>query len=585
MTNDSGSSNNSPNPELLSTLVANEASGQEQSGPQVQGMAGVPVEPNPAPVVDHSSDPSFFDPPEDSLLGSVLAGRYRIKRIVGEGGMGRVYEAEHIVLEKRVALKVLNPEYATKQDLRERFLQEARAASKINHEHIVDITDFGTTDAGTVFFAMEFLEGHDLGTILSREGALPWERAREIGVQVARALAAAHSKGIIHRDLKPENIFLIEREGRKDFVKVVDFGIAKLIGLDESARKLTKTGMIFGTPDYMSPEQATGRPLDQRADIYSLGVILYEMVAGRVPFDAPSFMAILTKHMFEEPVPPSLAAPEIGIDAAVDALILKALAKEPDERYQSMSEFAEAMKTLNSEPGYQDGPRLQSRDRPILLTSPKALAADTTAPVDAFAPLPHRSSKKGLLIALALLIVAGAVGAVLAYRLASSGTDKGKKQVAQQVPPSNPQNGASSQGRPDAGMAGSSSAGPRADAGVAGTPSRPHPDKVHISVMTRPRGAKVYVQNRYVGKTPLKDVAISYSTEAAVLKIKKRRYRDTEVPFVPNRDRSWVLTLELQRSRHSTSRHQPRPSDNGMTPRPRPRPRPGGDLKDPFGGG
>ncbi len=315
----------------------------------LDGMAGVPVEPNPIPLVDHSGDPGFLDEPKDSLLGSVLAGRYRIKRMVGEGGMGKVYEAEHIVLEKRVALKVLNPEYATKQDLRDRFLQEARAASRINHEHIVDITDFGTTDAGTVFFAMEFLDGHDLGTVLARDGALPWPRARDIAVQVARALAAAHSKGIIHRDLKPENIFLVEREGRKDFVKVVDFGIAKLIGLDESQRKLTKTGVIFGTPDYMSPEQATGRPLDQRADVYALGVILYEMVAGRVPFDAPSFMAILTKHMFEDPLPPSLAAPELDIDAAVDALILKALEKEPDKRFQSMSEFAEAMKTLNLE--------------------------------------------------------------------------------------------------------------------------------------------------------------------------------------------------------------------------------------------
>src|SRR5258705_3471444 len=206
-------------------------------------------------------------------------------------------------------------------------MQEAKAASKIGHENIIDITDFGETASGSVFFVMEFLEGADLAHHI-REGAMSLERTRYIMNQVCRALGAAHAKGIIHRDLKPENIFLIERNGQPDFVKILDFGIAKMNSLDEGGARLTRTGMIFGTPEYMSPEQAKGDRPDHRVDIYAAGCILYEMLTGDVPFSAESFMGVLTKHMFEAPQPPTQRAPHANISPDVEAVVLKALAED-----------------------------------------------------------------------------------------------------------------------------------------------------------------------------------------------------------------------------------------------------------------
>ncbi|HEY1587508.1 MAG TPA: protein kinase, partial [Polyangia bacterium] len=239
----------------------------------------------------------------DPYLGSTIADRYRVISKLGEGGMGVVYLAEHVFIEKRVALKVLSEDFARKADLVARFMQEAKAASKIGHENIVDITDFGETASGSVFFAMEFLDGMDLAGHIKSGGAMSFPRAKQIMNQICRALGAAHSKGIIHRDMKPENVYLVTREGRADFVKVLDFGIAKMSALDEGGSRLTRTGMIFGTPEYMSPEQAKGDKPDHRVDIYAAGCILYEMLTGDVPFHAETFMGVLTKHMFENPEP------------------------------------------------------------------------------------------------------------------------------------------------------------------------------------------------------------------------------------------------------------------------------------------
>src|SRR4029079_2008039 len=187
-------------------------------------------------------------------------------RKLGEGGMGSVYLAMHTILEKQVALKVLHGEFARKPDLVDRFIQEAKSASRIRHENVIDISDFGVTPDGFVFFAMELLQGHDLHEEIARSKLagvpLPWERSRKIFLQVCSALSAAHAQGIVHRDLKPENIYLIEFLGNKEFVKLLDFGIAKLTEVAEGDRKLTRTGMLFGTPEYMSPEQARGDAVD-----------------------------------------------------------------------------------------------------------------------------------------------------------------------------------------------------------------------------------------------------------------------------------------------------------------------------------
>jgi serine/threonine protein kinase len=272
---------------------------------------------------------------EPDLIGSEVDGRYRVLELIGEGGMGKVYLAEHVEIGKRVALKVLHPSYSRMPDLVERFRREARAASKIGHPNIVDVTDSGTTADGSVYFVMEYLEGVELGSVIEREGALDVARALKITGQICRALAAAHREGIIHRDLKPENIFLITRDGTADVVKVLDFGIAKTTEAEAAReRRLTSPGMAMGTPEYMSPEQAAGRAADARCDVYALGAIMYEMVTGIPPYSGENFMEILTKKATQDPLPPSLQRAELP--GAVSDLVVAAMARSPSDRPQTM---------------------------------------------------------------------------------------------------------------------------------------------------------------------------------------------------------------------------------------------------------
>jgi tRNA A-37 threonylcarbamoyl transferase component Bud32 len=285
---------------------------------------------------------------EDPLLGKVLSERYRILRKLGEGGMGVVYLAEHVVIEKKIALKVLFPDLTRRSDLVHRFMQEAKSASRIGHENVIDITDFGQSPEGYVFIAMEYLVGQDLGQVLKASGPMPWVRAQPIILQIVKALRAAHERGIIHRDMKPENIFILPRDDGREFVKVLDFGIAKVLGLDEDAPRLTRTGMIFGTPEYMSPEQAQGQQVDHRVDIYAVGCIMYHVLTGDVPFRAESFMGILSKHMMEAPAPPRTRNPDI--DPLVEAVVMRAMDKDPAKRFQTMGEFVEALVPLGSVP-------------------------------------------------------------------------------------------------------------------------------------------------------------------------------------------------------------------------------------------
>ncbi len=284
--------------------------------------------------------------PEDPLIGMVLAGRYEVKRRIGEGGMGLVYEGKHRDIDKPVAIKVLRNDLSRRPDVVARFRQEAKSASRIGHENIVDVSDFGETRFGSSYFVMEFLEGEDLANVLGREVTIDAHRACGIVLQSCRALAAAHAKHIVHRDIKPENIFLVERDGVKDFVKIVDFGIAKMGDIEtegQPGRKLTKTGMIFGTPEYMSPEQAAGKELDHRVDVYALGIILYECLAGRVPFVGDTFMGVLTQHLFSEPPPIHEMNPKAQVSAELELVIAKALAKSPSDRYQDTAELADAI--------------------------------------------------------------------------------------------------------------------------------------------------------------------------------------------------------------------------------------------------
>jgi len=280
-----------------------------------------------------------WDPGGDPLTGTVVDGRYEVVAPLGEGGMGTVYEVRHITLQRAFAMKVLRRDLAADPELAARFTQEARATAAIKHPGVVQITDFGALDEGAPFFVMELLVGQTLATRLRARGPLPPEAAVRVGRRIADALAASHAANVVHRDLKPENVFLVgESHGKAavEDVRIVDFGAAKIVG----ASKLTRPGIVFGTPYYMSPEQASGQSVDARADIYSLGVLLYEMVTGVVPFEADTYMGVLTKHMFAAPVRPSERVPSGVSLGSLEAVILRALEKDATVRYASMAELA-----------------------------------------------------------------------------------------------------------------------------------------------------------------------------------------------------------------------------------------------------
>jgi eukaryotic-like serine/threonine-protein kinase len=280
---------------------------------------------------------------EASLVGEVLDGRYRIINKLGEGGMGEVYAAEHVHIEKRVAVKLLRPEIVTNKEAVSRFKQEARSASSIGHKNIIGIEDFGQLPDGRIYLCMELLDGAPLNDLIAH-GNLPPDRVLNILIQTGHGLAAAHAKGIVHRDMKPENIFVTRGPGGEDIPKLLDFGIAKVAG-NEGQNNLTRTGTIFGTPFYMAPEQALGQQVDARADIYAMGVICYEVFAGSLPFQGESFMGILTQHITTEPEPVMQRAIAAGrvLPPGADQVIARAMAKDPERRYQTMDELVQAL--------------------------------------------------------------------------------------------------------------------------------------------------------------------------------------------------------------------------------------------------
>jgi serine/threonine-protein kinase len=274
------------------------------------------------------------------MLGERV-GNYVITKLLGEGGMGEVYLAEHPTIGKKVALKVLHSELASKEDVVTRFFHEAKAVNDIGHPNIVDIQDYGTLDTPRgpiVYLVMELLQGKTLTQVLRETPQLDERRAVRITHQIADALAASHERGIIHRDLKPDNVMLVTRGRDTDFVKLLDFGIAKVKGTISK----TRTGMVIGTPAYMSPEQCEGRPtIDHRTDSYALGVVLSEMLTGRVPFIGESYGELLVKHIMEAPPPPSTL--RAGLTPHLEVVILRALMKQPADRFETMRELANAL--------------------------------------------------------------------------------------------------------------------------------------------------------------------------------------------------------------------------------------------------
>ncbi|WP_437939448.1 protein kinase domain-containing protein [Sorangium sp. So ce341] len=326
-----------------------------QSEPDADEMSG---RTSAAPISE--AEPSLEIPPPDEVeprerrppgakdpyIGTTFDHRYKIERLLGEGGMGFVYLARHKVIDKRVAVKVLRAELARDREIFERFVQEARAASSIGNPHIVDISDFGDLPDGSTYFVMEYLEGVSLAQLIDSPNELPMDRICHIALQLSAGLAAAHDAGIIHRDLKPDNVFVVPRGSDPNFVKILDFGIAKVS--TSTTTKLTRAGAVFGTPHYMSPEQAAGAPIDHRTDIYSLGVMLYELVSRQLPFNADNFMGILTQHMYKAPVPIRALVGGPDCPPGLEAVILKCLSKKPESRYQSMSDLHDDLERVRS---------------------------------------------------------------------------------------------------------------------------------------------------------------------------------------------------------------------------------------------
>jgi predicted Ser/Thr protein kinase len=556
-----------PNAQRFSDTMA--APGM-QSRPITAARAAVKPATNP-PVAD--ADTAQVQMPEaggDPYVGSTIADRYKVLRKLGEGGMGVVYLAEHVFIEKKVALKVLSEDFARKADLVARFMQEAKAASKIGHENIVDITDFGETASGSVFFAMEFLDGADLAAHIREGGAMSFDRARSILNQICRALGAAHSKGIIHRDMKPENVYLVTREGKADFVKILDFGIAKMSALDEGGSRLTRTGMIFGTPEYMSPEQAKGDKPDHRVDIYAAGCILYEMLTGDVPFHAETFMGVLTKHMFEAPEPPSVRNPAAHVPPDVEAVVLKALAKDRDQRYQTMKELAVALEgcaggdinqAWGNEPSGVHGMREPSQTFRVGGGTAAGAAARRTTPA------PDAPKKKsGLVVggALAVLLLGGGAAAVVLTRkpepkpIVTAPVEPPKPIVAPVEPPK---------------------------------PVEPaRPSKYTMTINTQPSGAEVFNGPERLGTTPCK-VELAASEQPVSLTMKKHGFKDQSFKVVADKDHDFLVDLAAVGKAHTTKPtvKSTAPVVQPTAPAPKPAepaaPKPAGklrDLKDPF---
>lgn len=428
----------------------------------------------PTPVLVRDDDE---DDGPDTMLGRVLGGLYKVEERIGEGGMGTVYAARHIHLNKRFAVKVLSPKIAQLKQAVERLHQEAVAASSIDHDNIVDVVSFDTTEDGEVFIVMELLQGKSLAELLE-DGPVPLRRAVHIAYQMCRALHAAHERGIVHRDLKPENVFIVRKE-QADFVKILDFGISKVKSAETEEVRMTKTGQLIGTPLYMSPEQAKGeQDVDRRADIYAFGVILYEMVTGTPPFEGGNYFQLLWKHGNEAPEPARSRNPDVP--EALDAVLLKALSKAPEDRFQTMAELEAAIAAAVPDvgppmPHFPSGPSL---------TPPRTERADVP---------PRRRfvgwvAAGGVVVALATIGVVGALsrGEEPAEPIRVAGPERG----AARVPPLREED---SEAEPDT--------PPDLPAG-AETPEEDVP-RVPVEFASTPPGATVAVDGVEIGQTPL----------------------------------------------------------------------------------
>jgi serine/threonine protein kinase len=450
-----------------------------------------------------------------SLINETI-GNYRVVGLLGEGGMGVVYLAQHPVIGRQVAIKLLHAALARDQDIVARFFNEARAIHMIGHENIVEILDFGQTASGQPYFIMEYLRGESLSEAVAR-GVMPQEEVELIAGQMCTALAAAHSKGIVHRDLKPHNVQLCQHADGRMLVKILDFGVAKILTApDGSPSVKTRTGSLVGTPLYMSPEQCKGAGVvDHRTDIYSLGVMLFEMLAGRPPFMAEGVGELFAKHMLEEP--PSLIdlAPETRPHLA--AAIMKSLAKEADDRFADMDEFRRALVgEIEVVPRRSEGPRPIPAHQPAGAQTLSASASTTltsaSSEIDELLTAPANRTKL-----LARLVVGISVAAAIGLFLLS------RDRLKQEPPPS-----------------------PAVQAPTAvSAPVVPTKKTVTIRFEAEPVGTHVFrkIDNQDLGPVPV-EAQLDRSDQPAEYAFRLDGYREISTTAVPNADRTLHFSLD-----------------------------------------
>ncbi|MCA9601913.1 MAG: serine/threonine protein kinase [Myxococcales bacterium] len=485
----------------------------------------------------------------DKLIGRTIDGRYRVETKIGEGGMGNVYLATHVVLNRKLALKVLAGDMARNPEVVARFQQEAQSATAIGHQNIIDIVDFGALPDTTAYFVMEYLDGKSLTSLLEAGEPPPADEIIHIVRQIAEALSAAHARGIVHRDLKPDNIFVIRRGDSDRFVKVLDFGIAKVGG---AASKLTQTGVIFGTPHYMAPEQAAGQAVDHRADIYSLGIILYELCVGQVPFDADTYMGILSKHMFEPPPVDPTVVEGRGL-GAFRPMILKALAKKPEDRYQSMEELIADL-DLVAEGGM-----------PAAGTARSVGATSSVPPA-----LPGGAGGRGKIVAAVLGAgVLLGVGGWLVMGSGSRANDADATGASASASPSTPSEPPASQ---------EPAAPEPTPAAAAAEPEPTAPKRVRIE--SEPSKAEVWRDNSILGNTPY-EYACPEPEKKDDLAIMLQGYQRLSVTISSASCETDALHLQL--AKEPTKRKAAsKPAAAAPAAAPKPKRRSSGEIADPF---